>query len=89
MREERFPTPVRMSIADLDEQRLSMVLELYYRKAGRKREGRREREAPPRRLEGGRLHRKSKRERGEERRGQRERKEERGVQEVRGKRLKE
>jgi hypothetical protein len=28
----------------LDEQRLSMVLELYYRKAGRKREGRKERE---------------------------------------------
>ena len=32
------------SAVDLDEQRLSMVLELYYRKAGRKREGRRERE---------------------------------------------
>ena len=29
----------------LDEQRLSMVLELYYRKAGGKREGKREREA--------------------------------------------
>ena len=28
----------------LDEQRCSMVLELYYRKAGRKREGMRERE---------------------------------------------
>ena len=28
----------------LDEQRLSMVLELYYRKAGGKREGKRERE---------------------------------------------
>ena len=28
----------------LDEQRLSMVLELYYRKAGGKREGRKERE---------------------------------------------
>jgi hypothetical protein len=26
--------------ADLDEQRLSMVLELYYRNTGRKREGR-------------------------------------------------
>jgi hypothetical protein len=34
MREERFPTLVRVSAADLDEQRLSMVLELYYRKAG-------------------------------------------------------
>jgi hypothetical protein len=29
--------------ADLDEQRLSMVLELYCRKAGKKREGQRER----------------------------------------------
>jgi hypothetical protein len=28
----------------LDEQRHSMVLELYYRKTGRKREGRKERE---------------------------------------------
>jgi hypothetical protein len=28
------PTPVRVSTADLDEQRLSMVLELYCRKAG-------------------------------------------------------
>ena len=35
-------TPVRVSAADLDEQRLSMVLELYCRKAGGKREGRRE-----------------------------------------------
>ena len=33
---------VRVSAADLDEQRLSMVLELYCRKAGGKREGRRE-----------------------------------------------
>jgi hypothetical protein len=33
-----------VSAADLDEQRLSMVLELYYRKAERKREGRKERE---------------------------------------------
>ena len=65
MREERFPTPARVSAVDLDwstgrpsngrlgesvshppsavgldEQRHSMVLELYYRKAGRKREGR-------------------------------------------------
>ena len=35
---------MRVSTADLDEQRLAMVLELYYRKAGRKREGRKERE---------------------------------------------
>ena len=35
---------MRVSTADLDEQRLAMVLELYCRKAGRKREGRRERE---------------------------------------------
>ena len=47
---------------DLDEQRLSMVLELFYRKAGRKREGRRERERG--------LERKRKREKGEERRGE-------------------
>jgi hypothetical protein len=33
VREERFPTPARVSAADLDEQRLSMVLELYYRNA--------------------------------------------------------
>jgi hypothetical protein len=39
MREERFPTLARVSAADLDEQRFSIVLELYYRKAGRKREG--------------------------------------------------
>ena len=32
------------SAVGLDEQRHSMFLELYYRKAGRKREGRRERE---------------------------------------------
>jgi hypothetical protein len=35
---------VRVCIADLDKQRLSMVLELYYRKARGKREGRKERE---------------------------------------------
>ena len=35
---------MRVSTADLDEQRLAMVLELYCRKAGRKREGRKERE---------------------------------------------
>jgi hypothetical protein len=39
------PTLVRVSTVDLDEQRLSMVLELYYRKAGRKRKVRRERES--------------------------------------------
>jgi hypothetical protein len=33
-----------VSTEDLDEQRLAMVLELYCRKAGRKREGRKERE---------------------------------------------
>jgi hypothetical protein len=38
------PTPARVKAADLDEQRLSMVLELYYREAGGKREGRKERE---------------------------------------------
>jgi hypothetical protein len=40
MREERFPTPARVSAANLDEQRLSMVLELYYRKAGKRKERR-------------------------------------------------
>ena len=34
----------RVCTAGLDEQRQSMVLELYCRKAGRKREGRKERE---------------------------------------------
>jgi hypothetical protein len=60
------PTLARVSTTDLDKQRWSMVLELYCRKARRKREGRRERE--------------SKRERGEEtreeRRRQREKREE-------------
>jgi hypothetical protein len=37
MREERFPTLMRVSAVDLDEQRFSMVLEIYYRKAGGKR----------------------------------------------------
>jgi hypothetical protein len=68
------------SAVGLDEQRCSMVLELYYRKAGRKREGRRER-VPFRRLEGGRLDRKRVRgredRRGEERRGEERRGEER------------
>jgi hypothetical protein len=40
MREDGFPTPATMSIAYLDDQRLSMVLEFYYRNAGRKRESR-------------------------------------------------
>ena len=46
---------MRVSAADLDEQRLSMVLELYYRKAGGKREGKREtqRLALAKRREGG------------------------------------
>jgi hypothetical protein len=50
MREERFPTQVRVSAVDLDEQRLSMVLELYYRKAGRERERERERDRERERL---------------------------------------
>jgi hypothetical protein len=57
----------------LDAQRLSMVLELYYRNAERW---------------GGGLERKRVRERRKERRRQRERKEEREVREVRGKRTK-
>jgi hypothetical protein len=44
------------SAVGLDEWRHSMVLEFDNRKAGRKREGRRER-GPPRRLEGGRIDR--------------------------------
>jgi hypothetical protein len=44
MREESFPTLMRESAVDLDEQRLSMVLELYYRDAEGKGEGRKERE---------------------------------------------
>jgi hypothetical protein len=34
---------MRVSVVDFGEQRLSMVLELYCRKAGGKREGRKER----------------------------------------------
>jgi hypothetical protein len=49
----------RSSIAGLDEQTQSMVLELYCRKAGRKREGKRKREA-------GHVERKKGRERGKE-----------------------
>jgi hypothetical protein len=57
-----------VSAVDLDEQRLSMILELYYRNAGRKREWReREREGERE----GRLERKRERERREERRRQR------------------
>ena len=36
----------RPSTADLDEQRQFMALELYYRKTGGKREGKRERDRP-------------------------------------------
>ena len=36
---------MRVCAAGLDEQRLSMVLELYYKKAGGKKEGKGEREA--------------------------------------------
>jgi hypothetical protein len=38
------PTQVRVCAVGLDEQRLSMVLELYCRKTGGKRKGRKERE---------------------------------------------
>jgi hypothetical protein len=49
------PTQVRVSAADLDEKRLSMVLKLSYRKAGRNTEGiqERERQAMAKRREGG------------------------------------
>ena len=60
----------------LDDQRHSIVLELYYRAAWGKREGRKE---------GGRLEKESVRGRGEEK----TKREERGVREVRGKRTKE
>ena len=41
MRKERFPTQARVNTEDLDWSKdLSMVLELYCRKAGGKREGR-------------------------------------------------
>ena len=61
------------STVDLDEQRLSMVLELYYRNAGGKREGREGERKRKRERE--RLERKSKKEKREERRRQRERRE--------------
>jgi hypothetical protein len=57
------------STVGLDEKRRSMVLELYYRKAGRKREGMRERERQRERRER-KLERK--RVRGKEERRQRE-----------------
>ena len=64
------PTHARVSAALMDEQRQFMVLELYYRKAGGKREGRKR--------VGGRLERKSKRERGEDKeRGERKESKER------------
>ena len=48
------PTQKRVSSVGLDEQRQSMVLELYCRKAGGKRKGRkRERPAMAKRREGG------------------------------------
>ena len=73
-RDEGREVPITgKSTADLDEQSLSMVLELYYRKAGGKREGRKERDRQRDRDE--RLERKSKRKRGKERR--REEREER------------
>jgi hypothetical protein len=34
MAEERFPKLARVRVADFDEQRLFMVLELYYRNVG-------------------------------------------------------
>ena len=78
----RFPTLARVSVSDLDVQRLSMVLEIYYRKAGRKREGIGGEAREKERVRG-------KEERREERRRQRERREERRQREVRGKRTKE
>ena len=75
------------SAVGLDEQRHSMVLELYYRNAG-KREGRKEREKEER-LERKRVRGREERRGQERRRRQRERKEERGVREVRGKGTKE
>jgi hypothetical protein len=38
------PTPARVSAADIDEQRLSMVLELYYRRQGEREKVEREKE---------------------------------------------
>jgi hypothetical protein len=63
------PTQARFFSAGLDEQRLSIVLELYYRKAGGKREGKREGERRERKK---RLENKREREeeRGRERRGE-------------------
>jgi hypothetical protein len=80
MREERFSH--LKSEHSPYEQRLSMVLELYYRKAERKREGRRERRE---RLERKRVRARGREERrGEEKRGEERRGEEkkRGVREV-------
>jgi hypothetical protein len=70
------PTLSRVRAADLDKQRLSMVLELYYRKAGRKREGRKRQRERGGRLERKRVRVRSTEERREERRRQRERREE-------------
>jgi hypothetical protein len=48
------------STADLDEQRQSMVLELYCRKAGGKKEGKKERPAMTKRRDGRKRERKRK-----------------------------
>ena len=45
-RGREVPTQVRVCAVGLDEQRQPMVLEHYYRKAGGKRKGKRERERP-------------------------------------------
>jgi hypothetical protein len=69
----------------LDEQRLSMVLELYYREAGRKREGGQAREKERRRGEERRgEERRGEERRGEERRGERKEDKERGGGESEG-----
>jgi hypothetical protein len=71
------PTQARVCAAGLDEQRLSMVLELYYRKAGGKREGR-ERERERERGHGQEETKGKGREREERLGREREREEERG-----------
>ena len=43
---KEVPTQARVCTVGLDEQRLSMVLELYYRKTGGEREGRKDRDWP-------------------------------------------
>ena len=63
IRGREVPTQVRVSTVGLCEQRQSMVLELYCRKAGEKREGKRERPTMTKRREGGK-ERKSRKARG-------------------------